>query len=96
MADNKKFEQALPIGFRLVGGSHNYIIEQVLGQGGFGITYKVKARIMAGNIAVTTHFAVKEFFPSGCWRTTGSTEMLYAPTTEEEVKSNLKDFVAEG
>lgn len=96
MADIKKYEQALPVGFKLVGGSHNYIIEEVLGQGGFGITYKVKARIMAGNIAVTTHFAVKEFFPSGCWRTSGSTEMLYAPTTEEEVKSNLKDFVAEG
>lgn len=96
MSGGKKYEQALPVGFKLIGGSHNYVIEQVLGQGGFGITYKVKARIMAGNIAVTTHFAVKEFFPSGCWRNTGSTEMLYAPTTEEEVKSCLKDFVAEG
>ena len=96
MSSGKKYEQALPIGFRLIGGSHNYVIEQVLGQGGFGITYKVKARIMAGNIAVTTHFAVKEFFPSGCWRNSGSTDMLYAPTTEEEVKACLKDFVAEG
>ena len=96
MAETKKFEQALPVGFRLTGGSHVYIIEQVLGQGGFGITYKVKARIKAGNITVTTHFAVKEFFPSSCWRNEGSTSMLYSPTTREEMQACLKDFIAEG
>ncbi|MBR5118359.1 MAG: serine/threonine protein kinase [Muribaculaceae bacterium] len=96
MAEGKKFEQALPVGFKLTGGSHVYTIEQVLGQGGFGITYKVKARIMAGNIAVTTHFAVKEFFPSNCWRNEGSTQMLYSPTTKVEMEACLKDFVAEG
>ena len=90
------FEQALPIGFKLVGGAHNYIIEQVLGQGGFGITYKVKARIKTGNINVTTHFAVKEFFPSTCWRTNSSTKMLYAPTQSEEIKESLADFIYEG
>ncbi len=96
MAEVKKYEQALPVGFRLTGGSHVYTIEQVLGQGGFGITYKVKARIKAGNITVTTHFAVKEFFPSSCWRNEGSTDMLYSPTTREEMQACLKDFIAEG
>lgn len=96
MAEGKKYEQALPVGFKLTGGSHVYTIEQVLGQGGFGITYKVKARIMAGNIAVTTHFAVKEFFPSSCWRNEGSTRMLYSPTTKNEMEACLKDFIAEG
>lgn len=96
MAEGKKYEQALPVGFKLIGGSHVYTIEQVLGQGGFGITYKVKARIKAGNITVTTHFAVKEFFPSSCWRTEGSTNMLYSPTTKEEMQACLKDFIAEG
>ena len=84
------------MGFKLKGGSHVYTIEQVLGQGGFGITYKVKARLMAGNIAVTTHFAVKEFFPSSCWRNEGSTQMLYSPTTRNEMQACLKDFIAEG
>ncbi|MBR5639656.1 MAG: serine/threonine protein kinase [Muribaculaceae bacterium] len=96
MAEGKKYEQALPVGFKLTGGSHVYTIEQVLGQGGFGITYKVKARIKAGNITVTTHFAVKEFFPSSCWRDEGSTNMLYSPTTKEEMQACLKDFIAEG
>lgn len=96
MAEGKKYEQALPVGFKLTGGSHVYTVEQVLGQGGFGITYKVKARIKAGNITVTTHFAVKEFFPSSCWRNEGSTDMLYSPTTKEETQACLKDFIAEG
>jgi len=96
MAEEKKYDQALPVGFMITGGSHNYIVEQVLGQGGFGITYKVKTRIKAGNITVTTHFAIKEFFPSGCWRNEGTTQMLYSPTTKEEVEASLKDFVAEG
>ncbi|MBR5638613.1 MAG: SEL1-like repeat protein [Muribaculaceae bacterium] len=89
-------EQALPIGFKLIGGLHEYTVEQVLGQGGFGITYKVKARIKAGNIKVTTHFAVKEFFPSNCWRSHDSCKMLHAPTVSEDIKESLADFIYEG
>ena len=96
MAEKKKYEQALPVGFKLTGGSHDYYIEQVLGQGGFGITYKVKTRLKAGNIGIDAHFAVKEYFPSGCWRNPGNTMMLYAPTSEADVKSSLKDFISEG
>ncbi len=96
MAESKKFEQALPVGFKLSGGSHDYYIEQILGQGGFGITYKVKTRLKAGNISIDAHFAVKEYFPSGCWRNPGNTMMLYAPTSEADVKSSLKDFITEG
>ena len=96
MADQKTYVQALPVGFQLTGGINDYTIEKVLGQGGFGITYKVKTRIKTGNITVTTHFAVKEFFPSGCWRTSGSTEMLYAPTSRQEIQACLKDFITEG
>ncbi|MBR5638469.1 MAG: SEL1-like repeat protein [Muribaculaceae bacterium] len=96
MAEKKKYEQALPVGFKLTGGSHDYYIEQILGQGGFGITYKVKTRLKAGNIGIDAHFAVKEYFPSGCWRNPGNTMMLYAPTSETDVKSSLKDFITEG
>lgn len=96
MAGEKKYEQALPVGFVLNGGANTYVVEQVLGQGGFGITYKVKARIKAGNITISTHFAIKEFFPSNCWRNEGSTQMLFSPTTKQDVEASLKDFVAEG
>ncbi len=45
----------LPIGAELVG---DYRIDGVLGQGGFGITYK------AWHLALDTFVAVKEYFPS--------------------------------
>lgn len=96
MADNKEFKYALPAGYVLKGGNHDYTIEETLGKGGFGITYKVKARIKAGNITVTTHFAVKEFFPSGCWREDADPTMCYAPTAKQEVEDSLNDFVREG
>lgn len=37
---------------------HNYIIERVLGEGGFGITYCCKLR------HTDEHFALKEYFPN--------------------------------
>lgn len=38
---------------------HKYTIEQVLGTGGFGITYKVSAKIMVDNIPVKVYFCLK-------------------------------------
>lgn len=46
---------SLPRGFRL--GGNKYIIEGVLGQGGFGITY------LAQNVNTRKNYAIKEFFP---------------------------------
>ncbi|HVF09682.1 MAG TPA: protein kinase [Abditibacteriaceae bacterium] len=55
------FTHALPPATKLNGGE--FIVEAVLGQGGFGITY----------LCTTTHLqtsvAIKEFFPTGCART---------------------------
>ena len=51
---NEQFPFALPIGTVLAG---QYIIEKVLGQGGFGITYCVKDH------KTDERYAVKEFFP---------------------------------
>lgn len=45
----------MPRGFRL--GGNKYIIEGVLGQGGFGITY------LAQNVNTRKNYAIKEFFP---------------------------------
>ena len=54
-------KQSLDIGATLGGG--RYIIEKVLGIGGFGITYYVRHRDL------DTHYAVKEFFINGkCMR----------------------------
>ncbi len=50
---------ALPDGTLLIGA---YAVESVLGQGGFGITYRCHDQMLDRRVAV------KEFFPSGCRR----------------------------
>ena len=50
---------ALPDGALLIG---TYAVEGVLGQGGFGITYRCHDQML------DRHVAIKEFFPSGCRR----------------------------
>ena len=96
MAEKKEYKNALQPGYELVGGNHAYTIERVLGQGGFGITYRVTAKIKTGNITVKTRFAVKEYFPSECWRDAGSAVMKYSPNQENEIKEGLVDFINEG
>lgn len=96
MAEKKEYKNALQPGYELVGGNHAYTVEQVLGQGGFGITYRVTAKIKTGNITVKTRFAVKEFFPSDCWREPGSAVMKFSPNHEDEIKEGMADFMNEG
>jgi len=69
--------------------SGEYRLEQPLGQGGFGITYRgIDTRL---NRAV----AVKEFFPEGCWRE-GST-VVSAGRWNSDTYSNAKQkFLLEG
>ena len=50
---------ALPAATLLAG---TYVVESVLGQGGFGITYRCHDRMLDRPVAI------KEFFPSGCRR----------------------------
>ena len=58
-AENATTPDALPAGATLIG---NYAVESVLGQGGFGITYRCHDQMLDRRVAV------KEFFPSGCRR----------------------------
>lgn len=91
-----KFEWALPIGTILKGGSFPYEVVEYLGQGGFGITYKVKARVYINNIGLDAFFAIKEYFPTGCWRGEGTNTVLYSKGLEADMKSGLADFITEG
>lgn len=88
-------EQMLKPGYVLVGGKRTYIIEKILGSGGFGITYKVKSRVQLDNILTDVSFAVKEFFPDSCWRGSDSTTLIAPPTKQQEVGNGIKDFINE-
>ena len=52
---------ALPCGAVLT-GRRRYVIEQVLGAGGFGITYLANTEMTLDNFRVTVRVAVKEHF----------------------------------
>ena len=81
----------------VLNGKNKYVIESVLGQGGFGFTYLVSSIIMNQNIPVKTQFAVKEFFlKSHCMRNEddGCT-MTYAEVSRAEVIRCQQDFKAE-
>jgi len=62
----------LPVGTKLKGGT--YTVGKVLGQGGFGITYK------GSDVRLQRPVAIKEFFPQGCVRR-GSIVVPSTPAT---------------
>ena len=93
---NNKYEWALPIGTTIIGGRYPYEVVDVLGHGGFGITYKVKARVSLSMIKVDVFFALKEYFPTGCWRGDNGETMVYSPSLAADTKAGLKDFITEG
>ncbi|MCD8296455.1 MAG: serine/threonine protein kinase [Prevotella sp.] len=93
----KNIEYPLPIGITLTGGTLEYRIESVLGQGGFGITYKVSAMVGVGNIKNRISFAVKEHFVKGrCHRGSDGKSVEYSKEAAEDVENSLKSFIKEG
>ena len=96
MVSNKKYEYTLSIGTKLQ-GAKTYHIEEVLGQGGYGITYKVWAVTKDGQIPVKVPFAIKEHFVNGrCHRAADGVTVEYSQEAAEDVEESLKDFVKEG
>ena len=87
--------QALPLKTILKSSVREYKVVEVLGAGGFGITYKVVAAIQVGNVVVNTYFVIKEHFLKGCWRDKDKTSVLYAPTMESDIKMSRNDFIEE-
>jgi serine/threonine protein kinase len=81
-----KFPTALPIGTKLQAGK--YVVESVLGQGGFGITYKAK------NAALGIPVVVKEYHPQGASRA-GSSMRPPGTLTAMEFKEARARFADE-
>lgn len=57
-------ESSLKIGTVLKNGEWRYKIIDVLGQGGFGITYLAIGEVKVGNVTTDAKFAIKEHFPN--------------------------------
>lgn len=91
----KEYKCALPKGTILRSPKRDYAIESVLGQGGFGITYKVSSKIKIDNVTIRTFFAIKEFFMSdSCERNHGDF-VCYSTPVKEKVEEGRNDFLAE-
>lgn len=81
-------------GTALKKGKRKYIIQEVLGSGGFGITYKAIASVMDGNATQTHVYAIKEFFEVDiCNRSDdGITVFCYE---EQTLNHHKNEFIAE-
>ena len=78
---------ALPPGFRL----HEYRIDRVLGQGGFGITY------LATDVNLNTRVAIKEYLPEEiAFRKSGQTVSAHSSRYRSRYQSGLDSFLVEG
>lgn len=73
----------------------NYEVEEILGSGGFGITYKVSANVMHKNIPIYTFFAVKEHFLSNCCERDEGATVSVSKTLRNTYSDSLADFKAE-
>ena len=89
-------EYALKKGAILRSPRRNYIVDSVLGVGGFGITYKVTAKIKIENIEVKNQFAIKEHFLSDtCERDHMTGVVSFSVASRQKVEQSKIDFLAE-
>lgn len=87
----------LPSGTLLRGNKRTYRVVQVLGSGGFGITYLVEGQELQNGTLISFYYCMKEHFVSRCCERGGGngTEVHYSAPVREEVENSLKDFIAE-
>jgi serine/threonine protein kinase len=81
-------KDALPTGYQLA----EYMIESVLGHGGFGITY------LAKDVQLGTQVAIKEYLPHNFALRKGATTIVPNPEGDTVVtyQCGLKEFLREG
>ena len=86
----------LPIGAILNSEKYSYVVEEVLGKGGFGVTYKVSSIRKVGNVEARCTFAMKEHYISDwCERKSDGKEVTCSNPVKERVENSKLDFLAE-
>ena len=99
--ESSKYPQALPVGTALLspGTAGNpprrYIIQGVLGAGGFGITYKATTRITFQNLPVDISVAIKEHFVNRDCRRSHDGSVTSTDGYRDEVEASRKAFRTE-
>jgi len=94
--EGKDVQHALAVGTFLKSPKYDYRIEEVLGKGGFGITYKVSTTVMFGKVPIFTYFAVKEhFLKDACERVADTGEVTFSRPLKSRVEESLQDFLSE-
>lgn len=85
---------ALPKRTILASEKRSYQVVNVLGSGGFGVTYLAKGKIKVDNVWVEGFFAIKELFPSDFSHRV-DTQILPNQGHEEEFRKAKADFLLE-
>lgn len=94
--NDKRSGYALPIGANVRGGAMEYKVLSVLGQGSFGITYKVTSRVSIGQIKSIVTFALKEHFVKGkCHRAADGMAVEFSEEARPDVEESLESFLME-
>ncbi|WP_052501605.1 protein kinase domain-containing protein [Thiomicrospira microaerophila] len=78
--------RTLPQGYQL----GDYVIEDLLGQGGFGIAY------LAKDIHLHNHVVIKEYFPTELVTRDGQTVSPFGTTGQDDFERGMQRFVEEG
>ena len=82
----------------VVAGARQYVVERVLGEGGFGITYLAVTQVQIGNVTVPKRVALKEHFMSDHNEREADTMRVTTPGTARSrqiVADSLRDFLGE-
>ncbi|MCD7847426.1 MAG: serine/threonine protein kinase [Oscillospiraceae bacterium] len=84
------YNETLPIGYTLSNWDYSYVIDDVKGQGGFGITYS------AHRVEDKRHVAVKEYFPRQLNMQRGNEgEVVCTQANERLFKGGMQSFLDE-
>lgn len=89
MAEEKKWIGTMPPGTKVVSEKAQYRVLQPLGQGGFGITYKV-VRLTDGKV-----LAMKEYYRKELCQRRPDDTISYFDTNKETIETGLEDFITE-